>query len=107
MVIHYFWEMIKGTSTGSESSNTLIQQIATHLISPPHFPFTHEDCDNPNPTRNFRSDFIIKLVANTHLSKTLRAVDVPSLGTATLQKGYGMESVIVLASAAVNFSFTV
>lgn len=107
MVIHYFWELMKHASMASEASNALVQQIAMHLISPPHFPFTHEDCDNLNPTRNFRSDFIIKLVANAHLSKTLHAATVQSLGTAALQKGYGMESVIALASAAVKFSCTV
>ena len=64
----------------------------------------HEDCDNLNPTCNFHSDFIIKLVANAHFSKILHAVDVPSLRTAVLQKSYGMESVIAIVSAAVKFS---
>ncbi|KAG9309104.1 hypothetical protein JVU11DRAFT_10991 [Chiua virens] len=113
MVIHYFWEMIKSNAE-SELANTfrdilpsmLVREIATHLISLPHFPFTHEDCDNPNPTCNFRSDFIITLIANAHLSKTLCAVDVTSLGTAMLQKGYGMESVIALASTALECAFT-
>lgn len=103
MAIHYFWEMIK-ESTESESSNALVRQIAAHLISPPDFPFTHEDCDDLNPSRNFRSDFIIKLIANAHLSKTFHAVDIPSLGTAKLQQGYDMESVIGLAAAAVKLS---
>ena len=58
-------------------------------------------------TCNFHSNFIIKLIANAHLSKTLCAVDVPSLGTAVLQKGYGMESTIALALAVVKFSCTV
>ncbi|KAF8431065.1 hypothetical protein L210DRAFT_861645 [Boletus edulis BED1] len=105
MVIHFFWEIVKDNAE-LESSNGMIHEIAEYLISPPHFPFMHEDCDDPNPARNFRSDFILKLVGTAHLSKITGAVDIPSLGTAELKKGYGMECVIALAAAALERAFT-
>ena len=101
MIIHFFWEIVKDAKE-SEDSNTMIRQIAAHFVSPPHFPFTHEDCDNLDPTRNFRSDFILKLIATAHLSKTFGAIDIQSLGIANLKKGYGTESIDGLAAAAVK-----
>ncbi|KAG6374966.1 hypothetical protein JVT61DRAFT_3732 [Boletus reticuloceps] len=105
MVIHFLWEIIKDDAE-LESSNGMIHEIAEYLISPPHFPFMHEDCDDPNPMCNFCSDFILKLVGTAHLSKITGAVDIPSLGTAELKKGYGMEYVIALAAAALEHAFT-
>ncbi|KAH0831316.1 hypothetical protein J3R83DRAFT_13962 [Lanmaoa asiatica] len=48
-------------------------------------------------------NFILKLIATTHLSKTVGAINIQSLETVKLQKGYGMECVIALAAAAVIF----
>ena len=80
----------------------MIRQIAAHFVSPPHFLFIHEDCDNLDPTRNFHSDFILKLIVTTHLSKTFGAIDIQSLGIPNLKKGYGTESIVGLAAAAVK-----
>lgn len=109
MAIHFFWEIVKGNASAdseseSEDSNATVREVAGQLIAPPHFPFTHEDCDDLDPTRNFRSDFILKLIATAHLSKTISAIDIKSLGTARLQQGHGMECVIALAAAAVIIS---
>lgn len=102
MAIHFFWETFIKDSTESEDPNVTIQAVAEELISLPSFPFTHEDCEKLDPARNFRSSFILKLVATAHLSKTISAIDVQSLDTVKLQKGYGMECVVALAAAAVN-----
>ncbi|KAH0835022.1 hypothetical protein J3R83DRAFT_10758 [Lanmaoa asiatica] len=105
MIIHFFWEILKG-NPDSKESNTTIRDLAGHFISPPYFPFTHEDCDELDPARNFRSDFILKLISTAHLSKTISAANVQSLETAKLKKGYGMECVVALAAAAANFSYS-
>ncbi|KAG9310921.1 hypothetical protein JVU11DRAFT_8791 [Chiua virens] len=102
MIVHFFWEVIKNISE-TVDSNAAIKEIAERLIAPPHFHFTHEDYDHPDSAHNFRSQFILKLIASAHLSKTTSAIDVPSLSIAKLQKGYGMECVIALAAAAVQF----
>ncbi|KAH0835465.1 hypothetical protein J3R83DRAFT_9104 [Lanmaoa asiatica] len=86
MVVHFFWEIIKDDVALKDPSG-LVREIAKQLISPPYFPFTHEDCDNMDPTRNFRSDFILKLIATAHLSKTVSAVDIQSLETGEAAKG--------------------
>lgn len=101
MAVHFFWEVAK-THAELTDPNEVVREVAGDLISPPHFTFTHEDCDELDPTRNFRSDFILKLIATAHLSKTTSAIDVQSLETAKLRKGYGLECVVALAAAAVN-----
>ena len=101
MAIHFFWEVVK-IHAESTDPNKVIQEVARDLISPPHFPFTHEDCDELDPTHNFRSDFILKLIVTAHLSKTTSAIDVQSLQTAKLRKGYGLECVVALTAATVN-----
>jgi len=103
MAIHFFWELAK-VHAESTDPNAVVREVAGDLISPPHFPFTHEDCDELDPARNFRSEFILKLIATAHLSKTTSAVDVQSLEMAKLRKGYGLECVVALAAAAVKFS---
>ncbi|KAF8545840.1 hypothetical protein OG21DRAFT_1528222 [Imleria badia] len=87
MVLHFFWEIIKDDAE-LKDPNAMVQEIAKQLISPPHFPFTHEDY------------FILKLIATTHLSKTITAVDIQSLETAKLEEGYGTECVVTLVAAA-------
>ncbi|KAF8550640.1 hypothetical protein OG21DRAFT_1524998 [Imleria badia] len=105
MVIHFFWEIIKD-NVKSEDSKAMAREIARQLISPPHFPFTHEDCDDLDPACNFHSDFILKLIATAHLGKIASAVDIQSLEMAKLQKGYGMECIVALAAAALERAFT-
>lgn len=87
----------------SEDFNATVQEIVGELILPPSFPFTHKDCDKLDPARNFHSDFILKLITTAHLSKTTSAIDVQSLETTRLQKGFGMECIVALAAAVVKF----
>ncbi|KAH0832918.1 hypothetical protein J3R83DRAFT_11883 [Lanmaoa asiatica] len=103
IITHFFWEIVKG-NPDSEDSNAAIRDIAKHFISPPQFPFTHEDCDKLDPAQNFCSEFILKLISTVHLSKMISAVDIESLGTAKLKKGYGMECTVALAAAVVKLS---
>ena len=102
MVIHFFWDAMKDDSE-SEDFNATVQEIAGELILPPSFPFTHKDCDKLDPACNFRSDFILKLITTAHLSKTTSAIDVQSLETTRLQKGFGMECIVALVAAVVKF----
>ena len=102
MVIHFFWDAMKDNSE-SEDFNATVQEIAGGLILPPFFPFTHKDCDKLDPACNFHSDFILKLIATAHLSKTTSAIDVQLLETTRLQKGFDMECIVALVAAAVKF----
>ncbi|KAG9312033.1 hypothetical protein JVU11DRAFT_7311 [Chiua virens] len=83
MIVHFFWEVIKNISE-MVNSNATIKEIAECLIAPPHFRFMHEDYDHPDSACNFHSQFILKLIASAHLSKTTSAIDIPSLSTAKL-----------------------
>ncbi|KAF9224146.1 hypothetical protein BS17DRAFT_817050 [Gyrodon lividus] len=85
MVIHFFLGVLRG-NPDLEDSNAMVHDLAGHFISPPHFPFTHED--------------------SAQLSKTISSVDIQSLETAKLKKGYGMECVIALAAAVLKRAFT-
>ncbi|KAI6037329.1 hypothetical protein PISMIDRAFT_47588, partial [Pisolithus microcarpus 441] len=79
-------------------------EVASQLLE--DYIFICEDMDEPNHARNFCSHFILQLVANAHLSKVSDALDIPALHTQELLEGYHMDSVIALATAALEHTFS-
>ncbi|KIJ62071.1 hypothetical protein HYDPIDRAFT_30622 [Hydnomerulius pinastri MD-312] len=77
-----------------------IPEAATHLLGT--YGFLQEDPDQPSPDRLFRSDFLIELLASTHLSNIAGFVEVPGWKTRELASGKDAEGIIAIASAALE-----
>lgn len=91
MMLHFFSTL---------DSNDDIHAAAEFLSTDSRFLW--EDPDSSDPTKPFRSPFLLMLIAITHLGHITACVDVPGWDTQAMASGRSGEGVIALASVAVR-----
>ncbi|KAI6153198.1 hypothetical protein BKA82DRAFT_34262 [Pisolithus tinctorius] len=65
------------------------------------FLFLYQDLNHQNPTNTFRSQFILQLLAHTHLRSCIGCPDILALRTDTL-KVFGVQGALALSCAALE-----
>ncbi|KIO14671.1 hypothetical protein M404DRAFT_118971, partial [Pisolithus tinctorius Marx 270] len=76
-----------------------IQETCNDLLE--RFSFLYQDLDHQNPANTFCSQFILQLLAHTHLRSCIRCPDILALRTDTL-KVFGVQGALVLSCAALE-----
>ncbi|KAI6004447.1 hypothetical protein F5J12DRAFT_783420 [Pisolithus orientalis] len=73
-----------------------IQETCNDLLE--RFSFLCQDLDHQNPTNTFHSQFILQLLAHTHLQSCVGCPDIPALRMDTL-KAFGVQGALALSCA--------
>ncbi|KIO06311.1 hypothetical protein M404DRAFT_138938, partial [Pisolithus tinctorius Marx 270] len=76
-----------------------IRETCNDLLE--RFLFLYQDLDHQNPVNAFRSQFVLQLLAHTHLRSCIRCPDILALRTDTL-KAFGVQGALALSCAALE-----
>jgi len=100
LVAHF---LASNPSDDTEATDpTIIQETCNDLLD--KLSFLYEDLDYEKLENTYRSQFVIQLLAHTHMRSCVGCPDIPRLDTDAL-KAHGIRGALSLCCAAVSTAF--